>query len=105
MDVFGGEFTHLFENLVGPLVVDDGLGEAFELRLVEGVGDGASVLLSGEDEVGAALFVLAADFSHEEASERVAFGNPAYVGQLSGELSILALNGFWSCFHNISLYL
>ncbi len=84
MDVFGGEFTHLFEKLVGPLVVDDGLGEASELRLVEGVGDGASVLLSGENKVRAALFVFAVHFSDEESSERVAPGNPAQVGQLSG---------------------
>ncbi len=68
MDVFGGEFTHLFEDLVGPSLVGDGLGEEFELRLVEGMGDGTASLLSGENKVRTALFVFAVNFSDEESS-------------------------------------
>ena len=77
MDIFDGEFTHLFKGFVRPSVLGNGLGVELELRVVERMGHGSAGLLSGKDEVRATLFVFAIDFSDEETAESVASGNPA----------------------------
>ena len=92
----------MFKDAVGESVIGNGLGVTSELGLVKGMGDGATGLLSSEDEVGSALFVFAANLSDEESAEGIAAGDPAQASQLSGELLIPDLNGFCACcFHMV----
>lgn len=84
-------------------MIGNGLGVEHELRMIEGMGDCATILFSGQDEVRAAFFVLASYFSDEISAEGVSVGDPTDVGQLARELSALFFDGFRVCFHHIFL--
>ena len=91
----------MFEDLVRPAVIDDGVGVEFELGFIEGVGDGPPLLFSGEDEIRAATFVLAPYFPDQKPAEGVSVGDPADVGQLFGALLVLVSDVLRCGFHDV----